>query len=139
MPATIQYSGEHVDLSPRFASTTTVVGSPAAAAETIVAQLPQLGDLSKAAGVELIGWCAYTVGTSGVSGRLRIRQTNVAGAVVADSGALTVAATNLVAPAIEGIDTAAVLPGQVYVLTLQVGSGAAASTVSAVYLRALVV
>jgi hypothetical protein len=120
---------------------TTVAGSPALAAETIIAQTPQLGDLAVSQGVVLDGWAAFTVGTSGSAVRLRIRQTNVAGTVIADTGALTggVAAAALVAQDISGVDTSAFAAGRVYVLTLQVTAGAAVSTVSGVKLDALAI
>jgi hypothetical protein len=140
-PQAIQYSGEHLDLGPRYVFSTTVAASPALAAETIIATLPQLGDLAISKGVVLDGWAAFTVGTSGTAIRLRIRRTDVNGTVVADTGALTggVAAAALVAQDVCGVDTGATLPGQVYVLTLQVTAGAAASTVSAVKLDCLAI
>jgi len=136
-PAFVQSSNQ-IDLSPRFVTTTTVVASPAAAAETIIASItiPNLGDNPLASGIDLSGWAAFTVGTSGTAITLRIRQTNVAGTIVGNTGALTggIAAAALVAQDVEGFDTA---PGvAVYVLTLQVTAGSAASTVSAVKLRA---
>jgi hypothetical protein len=70
---------------------------------------------------------------------MRIRQTSVAGTVKADTGALTggIAAGNLVAQDVEGLDAGAGVA--VYVLTLTIGSGAAASTVSALKLQAILV
>ena len=139
MPDQIQGSARGIDLSPRMVATTTVVGSPALAAETIVAQVAIPGNLAVATGVFLNGWVAYTVGTSGTSAQLRLRQTNVAGTVVANSGVLSNhAAGVLAADDIQGIDTAPV-GAQVYVLTLQIAAGAAASAVSAVFLSAFVV
>lgn len=141
MPEPIKLESTFVGLSQRFRRTTTVVGSPAAAAETIIASLSVPDDLAVEAGVRLEGWAAFTVGTNGVSTQLRIRQTNVAGTVKADTGALTggVAAAALLAQDVIGFDTGPTLPGQVYVLTLQVASGSAASTVSSVFLGAIVV
>lgn len=130
-----------IDLSGRVVDTTTVVASPALAAETIIASLaiPNFGGTAIVQKVYLQGWTAFTVGTSGTAVRLRIRQTNVSGTVVADTGALTggIAAAALVAQDVCGSDAT---PGvATYVLTLQVTAGAAASTVSAVQLLALVV
>lgn len=141
MPEPIKLDSTFVDLSQRFKRSTTVVASPALAAETIIASVTIPDDLAVASGVRLEGWAAFTVGTTGVSTQLRIRQTNVAGTVKADTGALTggVAAAALLAQDVIGFDTAPALPGQVYVLTLQVASATAASTVSAVYLSAIVV
>ena len=139
MPAPIQYSGEHIDLSPRFFQSSTVAASPAGATETTICTVTVTGDLSQAFGIVLEGWFSFTVGTSGVSATVKIRRTNTTGTTVATTGALTVTAGNLYAFGIQGIDTGATLPGQVYVLTLTVGSGAAASTVSAANLLAQVV
>jgi hypothetical protein len=135
MPAPISLSGDRVDLSPRVVQTQAITGSPAAAAETIVATLPALGDIAAQLGVWLSGSIAFTVGTSGTAFTLRVRRTNVAGTVVFTTGALTATAANLVAPGFNAFDPITVagltLPGQVYVVTLQVTAGSAASTVSA--------
>lgn len=140
MPAEhIVLNAQGVDLSPRFVSSVVVVGSPALAAETIIAQVLLPANEVVVSGIWLSGWAAYTVGTSGTAVTFRIRQTNVGGALVGSSGALTRAAASLQADTIDTIDTAAVLPGQVYVLTMQVTAGAAVSTVSAVVLQAIVV
>lgn len=137
----IRAVAEGIDLHNRFVRSTSVVASPAAAAETIICQLTVAEPEAVVQGILLSGWAAFTVGTSGTACRLRIRQTSVAGTVKADTGALTggVAAANLLAQDVEGEDTAPVLPGQIYCLTLQVTAGAAASTVSAVRLQAIVV
>jgi len=133
---------QDVDLSARFPSTTSIVASPSAAAETIIANLtiPQFGVVPIVSGVLLQGWAAYTVGTSGASVTFRIRQTNVSGTVVVSTGALTGSqhgAGILSADDIAGVDAA---PGVgVYCLTMQVASAAAASTVSALLLTATVV
>lgn len=141
MPQPIQYSAEHIDLGPRYFYSTTVAASPAGSSETTIATLTVLGDLSMSKGIRLSGWAAFTVGTSGANVNLKIRQTNTSGTTIAATGALTggIAAGNLVAQDVDGFDAAGVLPGQVYVLTLTVGSGAAASNVSAVLLDAIVI
>lgn len=141
MPQPIQYSAEHIDLSARYFYSTTVAASPSGATETTIATLTVNGDLAIGKGIRLTGWAAFTVGTSGTATNLRIRQTNTSGTVIAATGALTggIAAANLVAQDVEGLDTGATLPGQVYVLTLTVTAGAAASTVSAVLLDAFVI
>lgn len=140
-PEPIKLESTFVDLSQRFKRSVTVVASPADATETIIASVTVADDLAVMQGVRLEGWAAFTVGTNGASARLRIRQTNVAGTAKADTGALTggVAAAGLLAQDVIGFDSAPSLPGQVYVLTLTVGSASAASTVSAVYLSAIVV
>jgi len=141
MPRPINEAADAIDLRPRVVVSTAVVASPAGAAETIIAQTAAIGDVSVQQGVLVSGWAALTVGTSGTAVRLRIRQRNVAGAIVADTGALTagIAAAALVSQDVEGFDAAAVSPSQVYVLTLTVTAGAAASTVSAVKLSGIVV
>jgi hypothetical protein len=116
MPTPFQQSAAVLDLSPRLFKTAAVVASPAAATETIIASL-----------------------TSAVGGQLKIRRTDVSGATVKDSGAVTVVATKLYAPDIVAFDVFQAAPGAVYVLTLTMASGAAESTVSAVSLVALAV
>lgn len=132
----IRYAGNQVDLASRFAFSTTVAASPAAAAETVICQMSAPPGFRAAEAILLDGWAAFTVGTSGTAARLRIRQTNVAGTVIADTGALTggVVAAALMAQDVAGVDTGTVA---VYVLTLTVTAGAAASTVSAVRLSGL--
>jgi len=141
MPDPIQLTSGVVDLSARFKRSITVAGSPAAAAETIIASITITDDLVVAQGVRLDGWAAFTVGTNGTATRMRIRSTDVNGTVKADTGAVTggVAAAALLAQDVSGFDAAPVLPGQVYVLTLQVTAGSAVSTVSAVSLFAVIV
>ncbi len=138
MPAPFVYSALELDLSPRVQASTVVVASPSANAETIVASVSLPADLQFASGVFLIGWAAFTVGTNGVSSNLRIRQTSVSGSIIAASGAATEVAANLDERNVHGFDTAPAA-GQIYKLTLTVGSGSAASTVSAVSLAAIAV
>lgn len=134
-------SARGLDLSSRIVTTTAVVGSPAAAAETIIAQTAPLSNISVVSGVILMGWAAYTVGTSGTAVTFKLRQTNASGTTVSSTGALTGSqhgAAILTADDINGVDTAPAA-GQVYVLTMQVTNGAAISTVSAVFLGLLAV
>jgi hypothetical protein len=138
----LRWNGAQVDLSPRFFQSSTVAASPSAAAETVVCQIAAIvPDAAVVSGVFLTGAVNFTVGTNGTAIRVRIRQTGVAGTVIADTGAITggVAAANLLSQDIQGFDTAAVIPGQVYVLTLQVTAGSAASTVSSANLAALII
>lgn len=141
MPLPIRYDSQNLDLAKRVQVTTAITASPALAAETIIATLTLTGftDTAIVTGVDLSGWAAFTVGTSGTAATLRIRQTNVSGTVVATSGALTggIAAAALVAQDVEGFDAGAGVA--TYVLTLQVTAGGAASTVSATKLRATLV
>lgn len=141
MPQPISYDSQRLDLSKRVQVYSTVDASPAAGSETVVATLTLAGfaDTALISGVALSGWCAITIGTSGASLRMRIRQTSIGGAVKADTGALTggIAAGNLVAQDVEGFDSGAGVG--VYVLTVTVGSGAAASTISALKLQAILI
>ena len=141
MPVPLTETSAGIDLTQRIASTKVVVASPALAAETIIASLTVNTDEAILSGVLLRGFAAFTVGTSGTAVTLRIRQTNVSGTVVATTGALTggITAGGLVAETILGVDASPAATGQVYVLTLQVTAGSAASTVSAVELDATVV
>lgn len=134
-----QQSAASIDLSARLRSNITVSASPADATETVIGTLtiPDFNVLSLAAGVRLRGWAAFTVGTNGVSATLRIRQTNVAGNVVASTGATTVTAANLVAREVMGFDASPSVG--TYVLTLTVGSASAASAVSGLAIGADVV
>ena len=139
MPVPIRESSSVIDLSARFKAYKTVDASPADATETVIATLTltDFGGPSVQSRIQLRGWAAFTVGGSGVSANLRIRQTNVSGTVIAATGATTVTAANLVERTVAGFDAA---PGVgVYVLTLAVGSAVAASTVSALMLEAVIV
>jgi hypothetical protein len=139
VPSPIRTDSIGFNLLTRFPSSTAVTASPAAASETIIGTLtiPSFADISVVNGIILSGWCAYTVGTSGTAVTLKLRQTNVAGSTIATSGAMTKTAASLYADDINGVDVGAGVG--VYVLTMTVTSGAAASTVSAVYLGAVIV
>ncbi len=137
MPQPIQYDAAHLDLSSRFYSATWNSASPAAAAETTIATLTLAGDLAVTQGVYLLGFCAFTMGTNGVSATLKIRRTNTSGATIATSGATLGVATGIYQPAILGVDPNPVPNTTVYVLTLTIGSGSAASTVTTANLIAV--
>lgn len=139
MPEPIKYDSQYVDLLHRFQSTQTVGASPTNDAETVIGTLTlaDFNDIQIVNGVRLHGWAAFTVGTSGTAVTLRIRQTSVSGTTVVSSGALTATAANLVTASVAAKDAA---PGAgVYVLTLTVTGGAAASTVSALHLGAILI
>lgn len=139
MPDPTRYNSLAFDLSGRFRFTTTVGASPAGSSETIIGTLSAIPDMAVITGVMLYAWAAYTVGTSGTAVQLQLRRTNVAGTVIANSGAVTAAATNLREQSVQGFDTAPVIPGQVYVLTMTVTGGAAASTVSSLFICGIVI
>ena len=138
MGTPMRYAGIDVDLSSRIAVSTTVAASPAAGAETVIASVTLPSNFRSAEQVLVDAWAAFVIGTSGVSARLRIRRSDINGAVVGDSDVLTggIAAGNKVAQDVAALDTASVA---VYALTLLVGSGAAASTVSQVRLSAFTI
>lgn len=147
MPYGFIQSANTLDLGPRFYTSSTIVGSPSAATETLVAQITGIdGQLSVSVGVFLSAALSFTVGTSGTAIRIRIRQGTTAGAgtVIADTGALTggVAATNLLSQDIQNVDTnasgGAAVASTSYHVSLQVTGGAAASTVSQANIIALV-
>lgn len=122
------------------AVSTAIVASPAAAAETTVAQVTVSSVGSPTSLVELSGWAAFVIGATGTAIRMRIRRGSLTGTVAADSGALTagVAAAALVAQDVEGTDSPGEVESLLYVLTLQVTGGSSASTLSAVKLKATV-
>jgi predicted permease len=138
-PQPIQYDAAHLSLASRFFHSEAVVASPADDTETIICSVAIGGDLAVTQGVYLFGWCAVTAGTNAVGATLQIRQTNAAGSSKVSTGAVTVVATKLYAPSVFTIDTAPGSTTQVYVLTLTMLSGSAASAVSQARLMALVV
>lgn len=140
MPRVIEYEAANIDFQTRIAHSAVVVASPAAAAETIIASITIPGDIFVTTGVYLVGFAAFTVGTNGTAANLRIRRTDASGTVVVTTGATTggIAATNLVDMSVAGLN-ASPAAAQVYVMTLTVTAGSAASTVSAVSLFALAI
>lgn len=135
MPEPIRQSAIDHDLSPRFGGSSTVQGSPiAAAAETVIATvtIAGFGDTTVQAGIRLQGWASFTVGTNGTAATLRIRKTDINGAVVVTSGALTAVAANVMIADVLGSDAT---PGVgTYALTLQITGGSANTTIGAVHL-----
>ena len=136
----IDQSAIATDLSPRIIQSSTVAASPSAATETTICTLTIPSNVPVVSGIILMGFAAFTVGTSGSACNLKIRQTNTSGSTIAATGATTggVSAGNLLDMNVSGVDTASVAAG-VYVLTLTVTAGAATSTVSACQLVAIVV
>jgi hypothetical protein len=135
----IREAVEGINLGGRVFHSTAIVASPTAATETIVCTLTINNDVAVMKAVYLVGWVAFTVGTSGVSADVKIRQTDASGTTKGDSGACTATAAALATRGVLAVDTAPTIPGQVYVLTLTVASAGADSTVSAVQLLAVVV
>lgn len=139
MPPPISLIGEHVDLKGRFFHSTTVAASPTAGTETIICTLTINNDVAVTKAIYLFATAAFTVGTNGVSANLKIRQTDASGTTLWASGATTVVAANLWEMQGIGVDASPTVPGQVYVVTLTVGSASAGSTVSAAALVAVAV
>lgn len=141
MPQPIRYDSIGFDLTKRIQVYKTVDASPSAGSETVIATLTlaNFSDISVVSGIRVSGWAAFTVGTSGANATLKIRQTNVSGSTIVTTGATTggISAGNLVIMDCEGFDAGA--GASSYALTLTVGSGAAASTVSALLLQALII
>lgn len=110
---------------------TTIVASPAAGSETVVCTTQPFSPNSDFSIIFLVGWVNYTVGTSGVTGKLQIRRgTSASGTSVAAGGLSTVVATHVQDQLILGVDTPTRGNDFQYSMTLQVGSGAATSTVA---------
>lgn len=139
MPEPIRQSAGGLDLSQRFKFSKTVVGSPATNEEAIAGSVTVNEDIESVSAAWVWGAVAWTVGTSGTASTIRIRQTDTSGTIIATTGAITTAAASLRFYDLLGFDAAPVLPGQVYVVTLQVTGGAAESTVSGVSLGVVIV
>lgn len=137
--SSIAMDASRVLLSTALFQTTAVTGSPAAAAETVVATLTVPQGIRADQSVYLLGWMTLTVGTNGTALTVKIRRTTVAGTTVATSGAEGATAAALVSRNIIGVDAPGLQSGMVYVMTLTVTAGSAASTVSAVGLVGVVV
>lgn len=131
MPTGIEWDGANIDLHRRFLQNSTVVGSPAAAAETTIASLTINDSFPVVSGVYIEVTCAFTVGTNGTAVTLKIHQTNSSGSTLYSSGAVTATAANLMNMSAQAFDASPTLPGQIYIATLQVTNGSATSTVSA--------
>lgn len=125
---------------PTLFATNVVTGSPALSAETVVATLPGVTVDNPTRRVLLSGWVAYTVGTSGIAVRLRFRRDSITGAVVTggDTSLITAIAAAIRVDSVFGIDIPGEIAAATYVLTMTVSSGAAASTVTSVYLGATI-
>lgn len=119
--------------------TNVIVGSPALAAETIIATTGAIQLAIDNAQVILVAFVEITVGTSGTGLTLRLRRGNaLTSALVNVGNAATVVAANLVRQSLVYADSPGVVAGLQYSLTAQVTAGAAASTVSDVGLLAFV-
>jgi hypothetical protein len=127
--------------NPLFYSTFAITGSPSAAAETVVATLTGVELKYSDQVIKLSGAINFTVGTSGNAATLRIRRDTLTGTLVGTAQTLpvtTVVATDTVIGAVNVSDQPGNVAGQVYVMTLQVATAAATSTVNNVNITARV-
>lgn len=117
-----------------YTFTSTVAGSPAAAAETVIATVGPISPSIDGASILLIGWFNFLMGTSGTGYNLRIRQgSTVTGTVIAQYTSIVVlAAANAHSPSIFAVDSAAGAE-QLYSLTLTCNAASATSTVQSVF------
>lgn len=122
---------------PRTRSST-VVASPAAAAETAICTIGNMA-IPASNVVDLEGSVDITIGTAGTSVTLKLERGSVAGGtVVATFGPFTVTAGNRYNFSINTSDSQAnELAGAAYVLTATVANATAASTVNAVNVNAI--
>jgi hypothetical protein len=138
MPRTIQIDGRQVQLQSVVTATATVVASPTDNTETIIATLTvPVVDADQT--VYFWGWHAVTVGTNGTACTTKIRRTDASGSTRATTGAVTAVAATLREFGIQGSDAPGAVQNQVYVMTLTVTAGSAASTVSSLALFAAVI
>jgi hypothetical protein len=127
-----------INLGSRIVGSSAVAASPSGATETTVCTVTLPSNLQTFSKVVLIGFAAFTIGTSGDHYTLKIRQTDTSGSTLYSSGTIAASAAALINSGALAFDTAPAA-GQVYVLTLTVANGAAASTVSSTGLAAIVV
>lgn len=123
--------------SPLEYTTTTVTGSPATNAETIIATSPGVVLRYPGQTIKVYGSVNFTVGTSGTAGTLKLRRDSVTGTQIGVSVTIPVSqitATQTADGVIAAFDTPGDVNGQIYVMTLTVTAGAATSTVNNVWL-----
>ena len=119
--------------------TNTIIASPALAAETIVATTGAISQVYDGASIFLFWFCELTIGTSGISLNAKLRRGAALTSTLVNVGqARTVVAGNLVSFSGVYFDNAGIVAGVQYSLTLTIGSGAAASTLTDVALLAAV-
>ena len=120
---------------PSLYITNTVVASPAAAAETIIATVPVTTD--GAVPILIVGWAALIVGTNGTAVTLRVRPDSATGTPSTSTGAIPAAAGTPVAIPILASFSASEMGARSFNLTAQITAGSATSTVSAVCLACI--
>lgn len=119
--------------------TNTIIGSPALAAETIIATTGPLGLFTDNAQVLLFAFIELTIGTSGTGLTLNLRRGSLVTSPLVNVGqATTVVAGNKIRSGLVYADFPGVAAGLQYTLTATITAGAAASTVTDVGLAAMV-
>ena len=141
MPQPIRYDSQFLDLTKRFQVYTTVDASPSGATETVIATLNLVGfaDTAIQSGIWVTGFARWTDVATTTAIRLRIRQTDINGTVVADTGAVTagVSSTSVMVQDVEGFDSGA--GAAKYALTITLTGAGGATTISALLLRAILI
>jgi L,D-peptidoglycan transpeptidase YkuD (ErfK/YbiS/YcfS/YnhG family) len=124
---------------PRSFRSNVVVASPAAAAETVIAQVAVTTD-GPSDIVLLQGWCSYTTGTATTTVLAQFRRASVSGTIVGNTVPETI--IGAVGAVHSYVETAVDQPGDVtsllYVWTLTPANGTNPGTVNAVVVSALV-
>lgn len=116
--------------NPRVLATNTVIASPAAAAETIIAKLSGVSVAGPDSIVKLDAAVNISIGTAGIAVTLRVyRGDATTDTKVYDSGQLVTSAGDEYTLPLATVDTPGEVAGQDYILTAEVASAAAASTV----------
>lgn len=124
---------------PRYFRSNVVVASPAAAAETIIAQVA-ITTSGPSDIVQLHGWCSYTTGTSTTTVLAQFRRQTVAGTIVGNTVPETIigAVGTVHSYTEDAVDQPGDVASLLYVWTLTPANGAAAGTVNAVVVTACV-
>jgi hypothetical protein len=121
-----------------FVYTNTVIASPAAAAETVIATTPAINPPSDTPTILLFGVYQILCGTNGVAIQTRMRQgTTTGGLLLSNTPSLTAVAASNYIMTILAQDTTALLAGIQYSMCAVVTSASAASTVANAALLAL--
>ena len=123
--------------NPRVVASSTVIASPAAGAETIVAQVDGIATRPGGSPVLLRGYVNLIIGTGGTLVYLTLRRgTTTGGHQVFQTDGITATAGASYTHYIEAIDIPGEVAGQSYVLTVTVSNATAASTISGTALDA---
>lgn len=122
-----------------FVQSYAVVGSPALAEEAVVCQVGGVSSTLPGQAIKLHGWMNIEVGTDGTAVNLRIRKDSLIGTIVGAGISVQVddtANADGFSCDVYVQDVDENVGGAIYVLTTQVSSASAASSVDAVFLEA---